>query len=195
MPRFVQRSIGHSSAVPPLDSSADRDHRASGTNPRDHAVTRSSREQRAHRPLLADRPRHPRTPGGTRLGCQGGRPVRRRSARRVPPTRAAFRRALCAICGHLPQRGPTRQFSNGSLVKLRWGQNIELLAVKDPAVRLWYAEAALAHGWSRPVLAHRIATRLKDRQGQAVTDFARTLPRATPIWRSRSSRTPTSSIS
>ena len=60
--------------------------------------------------------------------------------------------------------------------KLPWGQNIELLAVKDPAARLWYAEATLEHGWSRPVLAHQIATRLKDRQGQAVTNFARTLP-------------------
>lgn len=38
--------------------------------------------------------------------------------------------------------------------RLPWGQNIELLAkLKDPAARLWYAEATLNHGWSRPVLA------------------------------------------
>ena len=61
--------------------------------------------------------------------------------------------------------------------RLPWGQNIELLTkLKDPASRLWYAEATLEHGWSRPVLAHQIATRLKDRQGQAVTNFARALP-------------------
>ncbi|MGH7041487.1 MAG: DUF1016 N-terminal domain-containing protein, partial [Acetobacteraceae bacterium] len=59
--------------------------------------------------------------------------------------------------------------------KLPWGQNIELLAVKDPAARLWYAEAALEHGWSRPVLAVQIDSRLHARQGQAVTNFARVL--------------------
>jgi predicted nuclease of restriction endonuclease-like (RecB) superfamily len=60
--------------------------------------------------------------------------------------------------------------------KLPWGQNIELLAIKDPAVRLWYAEAALENGWSRPVLATQIDGKLYARQGQAVTNFARVLP-------------------
>lgn len=63
--------------------------------------------------------------------------------------------------------------------RLPWGQNIELMAkLKDPAARLWYAEATLEHGWSRPVLAAQIETRLRDRQGQAVTNFDRTLPPA-----------------
>ena len=60
--------------------------------------------------------------------------------------------------------------------QLPWGQNVELLAVKDPAARLWYAEAALAQGWSRKVLTVQIDSRLHARQGQAVTNFARTLP-------------------
>lgn len=60
--------------------------------------------------------------------------------------------------------------------KLPWGQNIELLAVKDPVARLWYAEAALANGWSRPVLATQIDSQLYARQGRAVTNFARVLP-------------------
>jgi predicted nuclease of restriction endonuclease-like (RecB) superfamily len=59
---------------------------------------------------------------------------------------------------------------------LPWGQNVELLAVKDPAARLWYAEAVLEHGWSRKVLAVQIDTGLDARQGQALTNFARTLP-------------------
>ena len=58
--------------------------------------------------------------------------------------------------------------------QLPWGQNIELLGVKDSIARLWYAEAALAHGRSRPVLAAQIDTRL--REGQAVTNFERVLP-------------------
>ena len=60
--------------------------------------------------------------------------------------------------------------------KLPWGQNIELLAVKDPAARLWYAEAALEHGWSRPVLTAQIDTQAHARQGQALTNFSRVLP-------------------
>jgi predicted nuclease of restriction endonuclease-like (RecB) superfamily len=61
--------------------------------------------------------------------------------------------------------------------RLPWGQNIELLTkLKDPTTRLWYAEAALEHGWSRPVLATQIQTRLRDRQGQAMTNFGRALP-------------------
>lgn len=61
--------------------------------------------------------------------------------------------------------------------QLPWGQNIELLTkLKDPAARLWYAEATLAHGWSRAVLAHQIETELRDRQGQAITNFERALP-------------------
>jgi predicted nuclease of restriction endonuclease-like (RecB) superfamily len=58
-----------------------------------------------------------------------------------------------------------------------WGHNIELLSkVKDPATRLWYAQHATTNGWSRNVLALQIETRLHERQGKAVTNFARTLP-------------------
>jgi len=60
--------------------------------------------------------------------------------------------------------------------KLPWGQNIKLLGIKDAAARLWYAEAALAHGWSRPVLAAQIDTGARTRQGQAVANFERALP-------------------
>ena len=61
--------------------------------------------------------------------------------------------------------------------RLPWGQNIELLSkLKDPQVRLWYAQAAIEHGWSRPVLAHQIESRLHARQGGAVTNFDRALP-------------------
>ena len=63
--------------------------------------------------------------------------------------------------------------------RLPWGQNIELLRIKAPDTRLWYAEAALANGWSRPVLAAQIDTRLHVRQGGAVTNFDRALPPAT----------------
>jgi len=57
--------------------------RSESPHPRDAAARRPCREQRADQPLLADRPRHPRPPGGARLGRQGGRPPGRRPARGV----------------------------------------------------------------------------------------------------------------
>ena len=60
--------------------------------------------------------------------------------------------------------------------RLPWGQNTKLLALKDPATRLWYARATLEHGWSRTVLDLQIDTKLHARQGQAVTNFERVLP-------------------
>jgi predicted nuclease of restriction endonuclease-like (RecB) superfamily len=80
--------------------------------------------------------------------------------------------------------------------RLPWGQNIELLAkLKDPADRLWYAEATLEHGWSRPVLAAQIQTRLRDRQGQAITNFGRALPPAASDLARQILKDPTSSTS
>lgn len=48
--------------------------------------------------------------------------------------------------------------------------------VKDPAEREWYVGAVIQFGWSRNILAHQIETGLYQRQGQAVTNFDRTLP-------------------
>lgn len=57
-----------------------------------------------------------------------------------------------------------------------WGHNIVLLQQLDrPDERLWYAEQALAHGWSRTVLRAQIAKKAHTRQGKATTNFARAL--------------------
>lgn len=64
-----------------------------------------------------------------------------------------------------------------ALHKLPWGVNVELLdAVKEPKVRLWYAERAFEHGWSRSVLSMQIERRLHVRRGKALTNFTQTLP-------------------
>jgi predicted nuclease of restriction endonuclease-like (RecB) superfamily len=47
--------------------------------------------------------------------------------------------------------------------------------VKPSAVRAWYVNQAIESGWSRNVLAHQIDSHLHERQGQALTNFARTL--------------------
>jgi len=62
--------------------------------------------------------------------------------------------------------------------QLPWGHNIVLLAkLKDRETRLAYAEAAVEYGWSRNVLTMHIERRRVERQGRAVTNFERALPK------------------
>jgi predicted nuclease of restriction endonuclease-like (RecB) superfamily len=63
------------------------------------------------------------------------------------------------------------------LASLPWGHNILLLhKLKSRSDRLWYAQAAVEHGWSRAVLGVQIEQRAHLRAGKAVTNFAATLP-------------------
>src|SRR6516165_7987104 len=63
------------------------------------------------------------------------------------------------------------------VASLPWGHNIVLMQkVKEIDARLWYARAALEHGWSRAVLTHQIETQLHRREGKAITNFAAALP-------------------
>jgi predicted nuclease of restriction endonuclease-like (RecB) superfamily len=62
---------------------------------------------------------------------------------------------------------------------LSWSANLILLEkLKDPATRLWYARKTLENGWSRAVLTVQIESRLHERCGKAITNFALTLPPA-----------------
>ena len=64
-----------------------------------------------------------------------------------------------------------------AVARLPWGHNVALVErLKAPGARRWYAEAAVEHGWSRAMLERQIDARLHERQGQAVTNFAATLP-------------------
>lgn len=57
------------------------------------------------------------------------------------------------------------------------GHNIRLLdASKSSVERKWYAQQAIANGWSRNVLVHQVESDLFARQGGALTNFSRTLP-------------------
>jgi predicted nuclease of restriction endonuclease-like (RecB) superfamily len=72
---------------------------------------------------------------------------------------------------------PDREFVQQVVARLPWGHNVRLVeAVKAPAEREWYARQAIEHGWSRNVLALQIDSGLFQRQGKALTNFARTLP-------------------
>lgn len=62
---------------------------------------------------------------------------------------------------------------------LSWSANLILLEkLKDPATRFWYARKTLENGWSRAVLTVQIESRLHERSGKAITNFALTLPPA-----------------
>ncbi|WP_328612386.1 DUF1016 N-terminal domain-containing protein [Rathayibacter sp. VKM Ac-2803] len=52
--------------------------------------------------------------------------------------------------------------------QLPWGHVLELLdKLDDQDLREWYAAEDVVHGWSRPVLAHQIETRLHEREAAA----------------------------
>lgn len=59
---------------------------------------------------------------------------------------------------------------------LPWVHNITLLSIKDPAARLFYAQQAVEHGWSRPTLEHFVGTDLFGREGKAISNFDQALP-------------------
>ena len=63
------------------------------------------------------------------------------------------------------------------LAQIPWYHNLALLEkVKKRTQRLWYAQQTSQYGWSRSVLVHQIDSGLYHRQGQALTNFERTLP-------------------
>lgn len=72
---------------------------------------------------------------------------------------------------------PELPIAKQAVSELPWGHNVRLLQMlPDRASREWYARKAIEHGWSRAILELQIETRLLERQGKAVTNFAQTLP-------------------
>jgi predicted nuclease of restriction endonuclease-like (RecB) superfamily len=62
--------------------------------------------------------------------------------------------------------------------QLPWG-HVRCLLDKLPDssdARLWYAQHAVEHAWSRKLLEHHIATGRYEREGKALTNFAKVLP-------------------
>ena len=69
------------------------------------------------------------------------------------------------------------EFVQQVAAQLPWFHNCVLLdKVVDGEKRIWYARAAIHHGWSRAVLVHQIESDLHRRQGKAITNFDRALP-------------------
>lgn len=74
---------------------------------------------------------------------------------------------------------PDKAIVQRVIAQLPWRQNIALLErVTSPEDRLWYAQQAIQHGWSQPILCLQIESGLHERQGKAITNFPATLPPA-----------------
>lgn len=69
------------------------------------------------------------------------------------------------------------QIDDIPIFSIPWGHNALILdKVKDPIQRLWYAQKAIQHGWSRSMLELWIESNLYDREGKAASNFQKTLP-------------------
>jgi predicted nuclease of restriction endonuclease-like (RecB) superfamily len=62
------------------------------------------------------------------------------------------------------------------VAQIPWGHLARILdKVREPDARMFYVEQATQHGWSRDILVTHVDRRLHERQGNAVTNFDRTL--------------------
>lgn len=72
---------------------------------------------------------------------------------------------------------PDLEFVQRPAARLPWFHVCALIdKLKAPEEREWYLAQALEHGWSRNVLVIQIETRLRERRGQAITNFTTQLP-------------------
>jgi predicted nuclease of restriction endonuclease-like (RecB) superfamily len=73
---------------------------------------------------------------------------------------------------------PDESLIADTLANLPWGHNVRLLDALDTTEeRIWYAQQAIAQGWSRNILLMQIEQQLYLQQREsAVTNFERTLP-------------------
>jgi predicted nuclease of restriction endonuclease-like (RecB) superfamily len=77
----------------------------------------------------------------------------------------------------LAEAWPEEAIVQQLVAQLPWGHNVRILdCVKNAAEREWYIRQTIQNGWSRNVLVHQIESGLYCRQGNALTNFSRTLP-------------------
>ena len=63
------------------------------------------------------------------------------------------------------------------LLAIPWWHNVVIVSkCRSHAEALYYVQQTQAHGWSRAVLTHQIESDLWQREGQAISNFERTLP-------------------
>ena len=96
--------------------------------------------------------------------------------RRIFPEMTGFSGRNLKYMRALAEAWPDTEFVQRVVAQLPWGHNVSLLdTLKSTEERAWYAQQTIEHGWSRAVLVHQIESKLFARQGNALTNFARTL--------------------
>lgn len=72
---------------------------------------------------------------------------------------------------------PDTEFVQQAAAQLPWFHLCTLIdKLKSRQEREWYLAKAIEHGWSRNVLVNQIETHLRERSGQAITNFTTQLP-------------------
>ncbi len=72
---------------------------------------------------------------------------------------------------------PKMLIGQQTAAQLPWFHIVILItAVSDPIIRSWYAHKAVSQSWPRETLISQIRSRLHIREGQAVSNFNRSLP-------------------
>lgn len=93
------------------------------------------------------------------------------------PDMKGFSRSNLMNMKSFAESWPDNQIVQQLVGQLPWGHNIRIIQkIKDKEQREWYVQQTIQNGWSRNVLIHHIDSNLYQRQGQAVTNFERTLP-------------------
>lgn len=93
------------------------------------------------------------------------------------PDMKGFSRANLMYMRSFAEAWPETVIVQQPVGQLPWGHNLVLLAkLKQPEQRLAYAQRAVEMGWSRAALTIHIESRLLEREGRAVTNFADRLP-------------------
>ena len=94
------------------------------------------------------------------------------------PEMKGFSRANLLHMRAFAEAWPDPAIVQQAVGQLPWGHNLVLLSrLKDPAWRLAYAQRAIEYGWSRSVLNLHIETQRLEREGLALTNFDRLLPK------------------
>lgn len=100
-----------------------------------------------------------------------------RDLREAFPDMKGFSRANLLYMRAFAEVWPDEAIVQQLAGQLPWFHNVLLITrLKEPSARAWYAQQAIASGWSRATLEVQIRNRLMERQGQAITNFEARLP-------------------
>jgi predicted nuclease of restriction endonuclease-like (RecB) superfamily len=94
------------------------------------------------------------------------------------PEMRGFSRTNLLYMRSFAEGWPDKEIVQQLVGKLPWGHNLVLLdKLKNSEDRVWYAKKTIENNWSRNVLVMQIESKLIERQGKAITNFALRLPK------------------